>query len=159
MKAEDIHDDMIFVLSSRQLPAEIKLLNLELAVVSGLDGESTVKEVADSLDLQIVEVKNILEKLITAGLVERIHHPSKNLFVPVEVIEKIEQELIRILGPVAPVIIDDMIYRLGKRRNTLNTSLLAQFVDLLSNNISNRQKQNIFQLAVWEDVKNFCIQL
>jgi len=155
MNQNEINENMVFRLSRRRSPREVKLLHLEWAVVTQLDGEKTVGQIADILALNKDETENIFHNLLKEGLLELVTVSEENQFVPPELFDDVEYELTSLIGPIAGILIDDVLKEMRKERDQFDRASLPILIDLLSSQISNREKQLQFQKNILGKIKSY----
>ncbi len=156
-KPLEIKNNMVFRLSNRRSPKEVKLLHLEWAVVTQLNGDRTVGEIADVLALSPEETHEIFQKLHKEGLLELVAYQNEEQNLPPEVFKEIQQELTLVLGPIASILLEDTINRMGKTHETFEKKYLPVLIDLLSNQINDFSKQIKFQKSIFEKLKPFLL--
>jgi len=66
-------------------------------------------------------------------------------YMEVEHIENMETELTKIVGPVAQIIIDDILLEMNMARSTIKRNMVFTFVEAVSNEITDESKQLEFQ--------------
>lgn len=148
-----IHEKMVFKLSNKRSPSEAKLRSLEWAIVTQLNGEKTVGQIGEVLALNPDETNEMFERLLEEGLLELIETPDDNPYIPEEMLEDIEYQLTYHIGPVASILIDDLLEELKRSREKLDRKQLPLFVELLSLEISNVDKREVFQKQMLKKVK------
>jgi len=153
----EINDKMIFRLSSRRSPREVKLLHLEWAVVTQLDGEKSVGEIASALTLSENEVQEIFKNLIKEHLLELVSVSESTIYVPEELFDDLERELTVLVGPVAGILLEDTLREMKKDRAKFEKTSLPVIIDLLSNQISDEEKQLEFQKNILKKIKPYII--
>lgn len=153
MSDEEIHGKMVFRLSSRRSPKEVKLLHLEWAVVTQLDGEKTVDEIANVLALSFEESRQIFATLLKEGLLELVHMPEDDRYLAPTVFDEIEYELTVLLGPVAGILLDEVMSTIGRTKDKFDKNTLPIFLDFLANHITDLEKRNKFQKNIFVKLK------
>ncbi|GAB4369430.1 MAG: hypothetical protein Kow0042_11160 [Calditrichia bacterium] len=133
------------------------MLHLEWAVVTQLDGEKTVAEIADILALSEEESQQIFSKLFEEGLLELVTISPDYLFISSEVLDEIEYELKVLLGPIASILFEDVLNELGKSRDKFDKMSLPILVDLLTTQISDPRKQEEFQKVSLNKIKPYIL--
>ena len=152
---QQIEENMIFRLNDQRSPKDVKLLHLEWAVITQLDGEKSVGDIADSLALNQQETKEIFQKLWKVGLLEYSSSNNKNLYVSEGIINDLEFELTVLLGPISNILIDDTFKILKRKRRNLEKQNLPIFIDLLTNQISESEKKLIFQKNLLTKISSY----
>jgi hypothetical protein len=152
---QQIDENMIFRLNDQRSPKDVKLLHLEWAVITQLDGEKSVGDIADSLALNSQETKEIFQKLWKAGLLEYSSSHNKNLYVSEGLINDLEFELTVLLGPISHILVDDTFKILKRKKRNLEKQNLPIFIDLLTNQISESDKKLIFQNNLLSKISSY----
>jgi hypothetical protein len=146
---------VIFKLSAKKSPAEVKLKSKEWTVLTQINGSRTVMEIADVLRLDEFEATKILYDLYTTGLLEIssiAEAPAKEV-VSEEFFNTLESELTKILGPVASIIIEDHISSSGETKEAFAKDKIAPLVESLSAEISDMTKRLAFQQVMLNELK------
>jgi hypothetical protein len=86
------------------------------------------------------------------GLLEKgeIHKPVKKRPVSENFFPTVEMELKRIMGPVAPFIIEDKLIDFGETKDSLSQEQALSFVESLGEEIPNMQKGKEFVKVIKE---------
>jgi len=142
---QKIEDDMIFRLSHKRSPGEVKLKSLEWAVVTQLDGEKTVEIIAEILALSEEEKISIFSHLLQEGLLEYVGQRQSKSYVDAALLDDIEYQFTLFMGPVASVIMDEVMDLLGRNRTNLEVHQLSTLVELLALEITSEEKQKAFK--------------
>ncbi|NIU00655.1 MAG: hypothetical protein GWN01_06865, partial [Nitrosopumilaceae archaeon] len=136
---------MVFKLSQNRSPSEKKLKSLEWAIVTQLNGKKSVKQIGDTLALNPEETHAMFKHLMDEGLLELVKGGEENHRIPAEIFEKIEYQFTHYVGPVANILIDDVLAELKRNRLNLERQYLPILIELISLEISNKEKRYNFQ--------------
>ncbi|MEJ2051598.1 MAG: hypothetical protein P8Y60_17495 [Calditrichota bacterium] len=90
---------------------------MEWAVVTQLDGEKTVGQIAENLALNSKEINEILERLGQEDLLELVENSDEDQTIPNEFFNKLNHEMTFLLGPVASIVINDVLETMRKVLN------------------------------------------
>ncbi|MFZ0391606.1 MAG: hypothetical protein WAN36_14190 [Calditrichia bacterium] len=150
----NINDSMVFRLNRGRSPGEIKLLNLEWAVITQLDGQKTVGKISDSLSLSLKEREEIFRKLINAGLLELVSQEKKQGSIDPKILDTIRHQLTTLVGPVADIIYEETFKEIRKPATEFSMNDLAILIDLLTSQIGSNDKKEQFQKNVYDQVKS-----
>ncbi len=142
---ERINENRVFRLNSRRSPKEVKLLNLEWAVITQLDGEKSVGQISEILALNSLESQEIFKKLLQEGLLEEVKTSAVQAFLPPETVDELEYELKLLIGPVASIIMKDVLGNLRTDPGKIPVMNLPLFIDLLSSQITDKTKRILYQ--------------
>lgn len=149
---------MIFVVNNEKTAEDNDLLHLEWAVVSQLDGRKTVRQIAENLALNPTEVEEIFKKLVSDDLLVLVNKPEENIIVPSEFIKLVNHEMTHLLGPVASVIIEDIMDMMRLNKENIDRRNLPNLIDLLTNQIDDPVKQIEFQKNIYPQIKQYILK-
>lgn len=152
---EKIEPKMVFVINPDRSADTGDLLHLELAVMSQLDGQKTVSQIADNLALNPDEVEEIFKKLVSAQILKLVNNSGEDHYLPPDFFKVLSHEMTFLMGPVAGIILEDVldIMRLG--RENFEKRYLPALIDLLTNQIDDPIKQIEFQRNIYPKIKNY----
>ncbi|MCK5453579.1 MAG: hypothetical protein KAJ16_04415 [Calditrichia bacterium] len=153
-----IDERMIFVVNNEKTAEDSDLLHLEWAVVSQLDGRKTVRQIAENLALNPAEVEEIFKKLVSDDLLVLVNKPEENIIVPSEFIKLVNHEMTHLLGPVASVIIEDVMDMMRLNKENIDRRNLPNLIDLLTNQIDDPVKQIEFQKNIYPQIKQYILK-
>lgn len=134
--------------------ADLNLSSSDWMVLTQVNGNQTIEEIADTAAMNIEQVIAIMENLFNLGLIELYSAEKKeeNILGP-KFFENIENMLIKIIGPVAPFVIDDVLLEAGLNKSKFPSLKVAEFVELLSDEIHDEQKKVQFQSEMLNIIK------
>jgi hypothetical protein len=139
--------DIVFKLSSKRAPDEVRLKHDSWSVLSQIDGKKTVGDISDELKMGEYDTARNLYHLFSSGLIEIAttpHRKAKKL-VDGGFFDLVEKELAEIIGPVAPVILDEEIKDLGEERNSFPVEKVSLLVEKVSGEIADATQRIAFQ--------------
>ncbi|MCJ7733638.1 MAG: DUF4388 domain-containing protein [Anaerolineales bacterium] len=149
---EDIKDvlsttDAVFNISATGSTNTVSLKPIEWQVLAQINGERSVLEIAELLELHEFEVAKIIYGLTTAGLLNEVTG-AKNAFR--EIVEEsffvqLTVNFTEVMGPIGPVIIEDEIRLLGEDRQAFPQNKAAELVERVSLEISDSARRAQFQ--------------
>jgi hypothetical protein len=151
--SEKLENNMIFVLSKDRSPEEANLLHLEWAVVSQLDGQKTVGQIAENLALSRNEIEEIFHKLNSQNLLVLVNRSGEDSLVSPEFFKILSHEMTLLLGPVAGIIIEDVLEMIRMSRENFEIQNLPVLIELLTNQIDDPVKQIEFQKNIYNRVR------
>ena len=149
---------MIFVVNADKSVEDNDLLHLEWAVVSQLDGQKTVRQIAENLSLNAAEVEEIFKKLVAEDLLVLVSKPEANNIIPSEFLKMIDHELTHLMGPVASVILEDVMEMMRLSKDNFDSRNIPNLVDLLTNQIDDPIKQIEFQKNIYPKIKQYILK-
>jgi hypothetical protein len=151
----EINEAMVFSLRKDRSPQEVKLLQLEWAVITQLDGDKSVGQIAENLALNGKEIREIFKKLNQENLLELVERSDEDQTVPPEFFGKLNHEMTYLLGPVAGIVMNDVLDVMRKDKNNFEKKYLASLVDMLTCQIDDPIKQIDFQKSIYKAVKSY----
>jgi hypothetical protein len=129
---------------------------IQWKILALCSGSRTVDEIAEILKWPIFETSKTLHQMIQNGLLEKASEKGieNNIkgkrtvngnFFPI-----IENELRKIMGPMAPIIIDDKIAELGESKDAFPEDQLPTFVQAVTDEIADKTKRTLFNKSMTE---------
>jgi len=139
--------DIVFKLSSKRAPDEVRLKHDSWSVLSQIDGKKTVGDISDELKMGEYDTARNLYKLFSSGLIEVATAPQRKAKKIVDggFFDLVEKELAGIIGPVAPVILDEEIKDMGEERNSFPVEKVSLLVEKVSGEIADDTHRIAFQ--------------
>lgn len=145
----------IFRLSAAESSGEVRLSSREWSILAHVNGVRTVAEIARRLHLNELELAETLFKLSSAGLVEVCEHPEVAAPPAVDgaTLGQIRTAFARLMGPLAPLLLEEAIEGLGESAETLPRHRLAALIEALAEQIPDDAKRVQFQQAMLDLLK------
>jgi hypothetical protein len=141
--------DMAKLVLKRTVRADLGEVSLDsemLQVLMELDGTKNLGQVAQSLNMNLKQLRLILNRLYKLHLCETakeaIPKLDKSFF------HFLSAELARAMGPIADVVIEDEISEMGERQLRFPSHRAAELVDLLARQILREERKVAFQQAM-----------
>ena len=126
--------------------SDLNLNSADWMVLTQVNDHQSIKEIADVSSMNIPEVTGILENLFNLGLIELYSSEKKEESVLAPIFfENMEQMLTKIIGPVAPFVIDDVILETGDNKSKFPSEKAAELIELICDEIQDDQKKIQFQ--------------
>ena len=127
-------------------------LNREMVrLLVSLDGKSTMKTIARQMNITGEQAYNYMNVLSDHGLVEIL--PNKATILDDDFFKALSAALARIVGPIAPIVIDDAIESLGYQRSGFPVKRVAELINSLAIEIKQKDKRLAFQKYMIELLK------
>ncbi len=120
------------------------------------NGTRSVAEIAEVLNWQIFETSQALCVMVQDGLLERSRGETTEVAVDTlrtvdgSLFQFVENELRKIMGPMAPIIIEDALADLGESRDDFPEESLSVFLQTVSQEIFDAAKRTQFTQNVSE---------
>ena len=148
----------IFRLASRPA-ADVQLRAEDWSVLTQLDGEKTVTEIAEASQLNELFTSKIICRLQELGLIELAAIQMNEAAPAVDAVDdafvnQIEADLIQAIGPMAAIIVDDCAEQMGHRRGEIPKDAIPELVERLANEIADPARRNKFQEAMLDRMKD-----
>jgi len=125
---------------------EVSLDSQMLQVMMELDGRKTLGQVAQSLNVNLKNLRAIISRLYQLRLCETATESMPMLgrdFFGI-----LSSELSRAMGPIADVVIEDEISEMGEKPNRFPAHRAAELVDVLARQILREERKVAFQQAM-----------
>ncbi len=139
--------DAVFSISASGSTNTVSLKPIEWQVLAQINGERSVIEIAELLELHEFEVAKIIYSLTIAGLLHE-ETDSKNAFREIVDESFFEQLMViftEVIGPIGPIIVEDEIKLLGEDQEAFPQNKAAELVERVSLEISDSAKRAQFQ--------------
>ena len=139
--------DLVFNISPSGSTDTVSLKPIEWQVLAQVNGERSIIEIAEVLELHEFEVARIIYSLTTAGLLHEVTEAQAFFrdVVDDDFFEKLTSMFTEVMGPIGPVIIDDEIKLLGENKNAFPREKAAELVERVSLEINDAAKRAQFQ--------------
>ncbi len=135
----------------------VKLKSKDWEILNALsDSELSVAELTKKMNMREMDIAAILYTLVEAGVVEAgaMAKPVNKETVDANFFKVVENELIQLIGPVASIIMDDVIDGFGENRKDFPKDKVAALVEGISNEIYDPAKQVSFQKFMFKQIKS-----
>jgi DNA-binding transcriptional regulator YhcF (GntR family) len=148
--------DVIFQIPFDGAPEVRNIPAIQWKILALCNGSRTVYEIAESLKWQIFETSKVIYQMVQDGFLEKSSEKGteKKLTAKRTVngnfFSIIENELRKIMGPMAPIIIDDKIEEFGESREAFPEDQLPPFVQAITDEIMDKTKRALFNKSMTE---------
>ncbi|MEW6374378.1 MAG: DUF4388 domain-containing protein [Thermodesulfobacteriota bacterium] len=141
-----------FRLSLQQNPEDKNISADQWNVLALSNGIRTISEIRKTLNWDEFKTLRVIYQLVHAGLLEKTEdqRPLKKRLAGENFFTIVDNELKKVIGPVAPFIIDDKLVEFGETRDSLPQDQTLSFVEALSEEIPNNPKRREFVKVVME---------
>ncbi len=136
---------------------QIKLKSRDWDILHLLENdEYTVEEMASRIGMKDMDVASIVFTLTDVGMIQPAANvqPVAKERVSDGFFRTMENELIQLIGPVASIIIDDVIESYGEDRKQFPKEKAATLVEAISSEIYDPQKQIAFKQTMLKQIKS-----
>jgi hypothetical protein len=141
--------DMAKLVLKRTVRADLGEVSLDsemLQVMMELDGTKNLGHVAQSLNMNLKQLRLILNRLYKLHLCETAKEATPKL--DKSFFNYLSAELARAMGPIADVVIEDEISEMGENQLKFPSHRAAELVDLLARQILREERKVVFQQAM-----------
>jgi hypothetical protein len=136
----------IFRLSLQKNPENKNINADQWNVLALCNGAKTILEISESLTWDEFKTSKVIFQLVQLGLLEKAEDqkPIKKKLVSENFFPMVEMELKKVIGPLAPLILNDKLSDLGETKESLGQDQALSFIEKLSEDISNDAKKKEF---------------
>jgi len=120
-------------------------------VLVSLDGETPINGIARDMKVPSEQLHDSVEKLIKMGLIEALE--SKPKVLDRFFFDSLATTMARMIGPIAPILIDDAVADLGHEQSGFPIQRVAELIDALSVEIQHKEKRLAFQQGMMQLIK------
>jgi len=146
----------VFQIPVNGAPEDKSISGIQWKILGLCNGSRAVYEIAETLKWQLFETSKAIYQMVQNGLLEKTAEKGierklkarktvNGNFFPI-----IENELRKIMGPMAPIIIDDKIAEFGESREAFPEDQLPPFVQAVTDEISDKTKRALFNKSMTE---------
>ena len=120
-----------------------------LKVLYAIDGKSTINNISQKLHLEIDPLKKIIQYLYRLELIEFIERETIDAYF----LEFLCDEFTNVVGPVADLIIEELIENMGYSRASFPKSEIMSLVQNLSLECDDGPEKEIFIQTILEELR------
>ncbi|MCK4897395.1 MAG: DUF4388 domain-containing protein [Anaerolineales bacterium] len=148
--------NVVFKFSSSGSPGSVNLQPNEWQVLTQVNGAHSVAEIAESMGQDEFTVAKVLYGLSSAGLLIEGEKPAvpPKAIVNGSFFDNLNNEIIEILGPLGPMVIEEMVDALNETLESFPRDKVAKLVERVSAEIDGEDKQQRFQQIILDMFKN-----
>jgi hypothetical protein len=148
------NDNAVFALSKSKSPSEVTLRSAEWAVITQIDGHKTLRDISELLSLGNEEAIGLFNGLIQKELIElQSMDDEQPNYVRAEFFNMLETELTKVIGPVAPLILEDTIMEMDTSKDHYLPERIPDLIEMVSEEIVDSQKKVKFQQIMLNQLK------
>ncbi|MFP4686970.1 MAG: hypothetical protein ACLFN5_02550, partial [bacterium] len=134
--------DISRIVLRRKVSAELGEVSLDsrmLQVLMELDGKKNLGRIAQSLNMSMKDLRQVVNKLHDMELCESARESMPTLGK--EFFDFLSSQLSRAMGPIADVVIEDEISRMGEDKKSFPAHRAAELVDVLARQIMREERK------------------
>ena len=122
-----------------------------IRILVSLDGKTSINGIAQDMKVPGEQLRDSVEKLIKIGLIEALESQPKVLGR--SFFNSLSTTMARMVGPIAPILIDDAVADLGHEQASFPIQRVAELIDALSVEIRQKEKRLTFQQGMMKMLK------
>ena len=146
---------VVFSVISSQAAADAQLKSSEWAIVTQIDGNQTVQKIIENLSLEEDECLAILYSLFQKRLIQiQKIQTEDQIFVSEAFFQKIEDSLVKIIGPVANYLIADVMWEMNESQEKFDKDKVPMLIEAISQEIKDEHKSVQFQQQMLKEIKS-----
>ena len=150
MGAKDI-SKRVFRRVQRDDMGEFSMDSKMLKTLLELDGKKTVEQLSAALNIGVKELAPVISRLVDLGLIEPV--VDKASMVNHDFFASVRRELSLAIGPIADVLIEDVLIDLNCNISDFPASHAAELVYMLARQIQREDKRIVFQQNMLKKIK------
>lgn len=148
----------IFTIAKDKSPSDVSLRSAEWAVITQVDGSKTIGEIALALAMNLEEAIDTFSGLVEKGLITFLStEDPQESYLPPLFFENLETQLMKIIGPVAPFILEDTLWSMDLKKEKFKAEKLAELIEAISDEIMDDSKKIDFQQVMLELMKELTL--
>ncbi len=144
--------EVVLKLSDTLDTKEIKLDRETWRILAHLDGVSNVGQVGERLNMSFTDLRRRLSRLVESGMLVSVEVGPASRTQPSSIngdfISALRGFLTDALGPMAEVVLEDVLEEMGESLDALPRSRAAELVEVLAAEIPRDEKRLAFQKAM-----------
>jgi len=132
----------------------LNLRSSEWMILTQVNGKNSIEEIAEVASMRVQEVTQILHNLFQHGLIEIYRQEKKEEnILDASFFINIEKVLTKIIGPVAPFVIEDVLSETNQSKSKFPSERVAELIELICDEIQDEQKKIHFQSEMLNFIK------
>ncbi|MGD0229785.1 MAG: DUF4388 domain-containing protein [Syntrophorhabdales bacterium] len=146
--------DIAFRIPLDSNTGEMRIEAAQWKVLALCDGTRTIGDIAETLKWDVFETTRIVYRMVEAGLLEKAskkapdHETESRRYLTGGSFSAMEHELARIMGPIAPLILDEKLEEFRQSRDAFPQNLALSFVQAVALEIADDSKRASFTMAM-----------
>jgi hypothetical protein len=137
-------------------PTESSLSSAEWQVITQVDGKKNLRNIFEVLKLDENQGLEILYKLHQKALIQFVELAKSTEEVAGDkFFEKLEEVLVKIIGPVAVYVINDVLWELNESRDKYLKDKIPLLIESISGEILDEKKRMLFQKEMLSLIKGY----
>jgi hypothetical protein len=141
------NEESFFQISASGSSTAVSLQPQEWQVLAQVNGQRNASDIANLIGMEKLDVLKILARLQSGKLLQVVERSEKvsEPMIGIAFFEQLSHEFTDLIGPMGPVIIDEVVDAMGKTRESFPRSQVADLIERISGDIEDDQKRLHFQ--------------
>ena len=149
-------NSVIIKINPNNPPTESSLSSSEWQIITQVDGKKTLQNIIDGQKFDAEKGLEIFYKLYEKKLIEIVpENLNQSEFADEKLFSKIEEVLVKIIGPVAVYIINDVLWELNETREKFLVNNIPLLIESISREILDDEKRMNFQKEMLDLIKEY----
>jgi hypothetical protein len=146
--------NVVYKKSEIKSASGLNLRSAEWMILTQINGEKSIKEIAAIATMSVKDVTRILYNLHQLELIElyQAEKKEKNT-IGLSFFSNMQKVLTDIIGPVAPFVIQDVLLETNQTTNKFPSERIAELIELICDEIQDDQKKIKFQSEMLNYIK------
>ena len=146
--------NVVYKKSELKSASGLNLRSSEWMVLTQVNSEQSIQDIAAVAAMSVKDVTRILYNLFQLGLIEiyQAEKKEKNT-LGLSFFSNMEKVLIDIIGPVAPFVIEDVLFETNQTKNKFPSERVAELIELICDEMYDDQKKIMFQSEMLNHIK------
>ena len=137
-------------------PTESSLSSAEWQIITQVDGKKSLRNIIDILKLEENQGLELFYKLHQKDLIQIVVEQKTDEEVAGDkFFEKLEEVLVKIIGPVAVYVINDVLWELNESRDKYLKDKIPLLIESISGEILDEKKRMLFQKEMLSLIKGY----
>jgi hypothetical protein len=122
-----------------------------LSLYVAIDGEKTVSDLVQEVQISQVAFKKAFVKLVKLGLIEEAG--SGERYVEDTFLADMRKVITKLMGPLGGLLIDDTAMDMGFKKDRIPVSSLHHFITVLAREIPSQKQSDKFREIIFEKMR------
>ncbi len=149
-------NNVLILINPNNPPTETNLSSAEWQAIMKVDGKKDLQSIMEDLDFGEDEGLRIFYDLSQKKLIEIVvEADNENEVAGEEFFKKLEEILVKIIGPVAVYVINDVLWELNETREKFLVNNIPSLTESVSREILDEAKRINFQKEMLDLIKSY----
>jgi len=149
-------NSVVIKINPNNPPTESSLSSAEWQVITQVDGKKSLQNIIDRLTIEKDQSLKIFFNLYEKQLIEIVEeNQTQEEFAGEEFFLKLENVLVKIIGPVAVYVINDVLWELNETREKFLIDNIPLLTESLGREILDDKKRMNFQKEMLDLIKGY----